>query len=67
MSVKKSQRRKKNLYTEVDFENLIDAMMKHQVTIDSLMGNSISKEEMINGAYKMANREIGYRIEHLGE
>ena len=24
MSVKKSQRRKKNLYTEVDFENLID-------------------------------------------
>ncbi|MBC5998220.1 DUF488 domain-containing protein [Romboutsia ilealis] len=40
---------------------------RHQVTIDSLMGNSISKEEMINGAYKMANREIGYRIEHLGE
>ena len=35
MSVKKSQRRKKNLYTEVDFENLIDAMMEHQVTIDS--------------------------------
>ena len=25
MSVKKSQRRKKNLYTEVDFENLIDS------------------------------------------
>ena len=35
MSVKKSQRRKKNLYTEVDFENLIDSMMEHQVTIDS--------------------------------
>ena len=31
------------------------------------MGNSISKKEMINEAYKMANREIGYRIEHLGE
>ena len=40
---------------------------RHQITIDSLMGNSISKEEMINEAYKMANREIGYRIEHLGE
>ena len=40
---------------------------RHQITIDNLMGNSISKEEMINEAYRMANREIGYRIEHLGE
>ena len=31
------------------------------------MGHSISKEEMINEAYKMAIREIGYRLEHLGE
>ena len=40
---------------------------RHQLTIDSLMGNSMSREDMINEAYKMANREIGYRIEHLGE
>lgn len=35
MSVKKSHRRKRNLYTEIDFENLIDRMNDHQVTIDS--------------------------------
>lgn len=35
MSVKKSKRRKKNLYTEVDFKELIDAMNEHQVTIDN--------------------------------
>lgn len=40
---------------------------RHQITIDNLIGNSISKEEMINEAYRMANKEIGYRIEHIGE
>lgn len=38
---------------------------RNQITIDSLIGNEISKEEMINKSYKMANKEIGYRIEHI--
>lgn len=36
-----------------------------QMTIDDLIGNSLSREEMIEEAYKLANKEIGYRIEHL--
>lgn len=48
MSVKKSQRRKKNLYTEVDFENLIDAMMEHQVTIDSEVVNINNIDQILD-------------------
>lgn len=36
-----------------------------QMTIDDLIGNSLTREEMIEEAYKLANKEIGYRIEHL--
>ena len=38
---------------------------RNQITIDSLLGTSKSEEEMIEEAYRLANREIGYRIEHL--
>ena len=38
---------------------------RNQITIDDLIGNSLSKEEMIKKAYRLANDEIGYRIENL--
>ena len=38
---------------------------RNQLTIDSLLGNAISLEDMIKEGYKLANKEIGYRIEKL--
>ena len=38
---------------------------RNQMTIDDLIGNSLSREEMIEEGFRMANKEIGYRIEHL--
>lgn len=38
---------------------------RNQITIEDLTGNSLNDEEMINEGYKLANREIGYRIENL--
>ena len=38
---------------------------REQMTIDDLIGNSLNREEMIEEGYRMANKEIGYRIEHL--
>lgn len=39
----------------------------NQVTMDNLLGTALSREEMIKEAYKMANKEIGYRTEHITE
>lgn len=36
-----------------------------QMTIDALLGNEMSEQEMIEEGYRLANKEIGYRIEHL--
>ena len=38
---------------------------RNQMTIDDLIGNSLNREEMIEEGYRLANKEIGYRIEHL--
>ena len=38
---------------------------RNQITIEDLTGNSLNNEEMINEGYKLANREIGYRLEKL--
>ncbi|MDQ0148487.1 DUF488 family protein [Eubacterium multiforme] len=38
---------------------------RNQMTIDSLLGNGLSEEDMIKESYKLANKDIGYRIEHL--
>ncbi|MBN7572750.1 MULTISPECIES: DUF488 family protein [Clostridium] len=38
---------------------------RNQITIDSLLGNEISEVEMIKEGYRLANKEIGYRVEHL--
>lgn len=36
-----------------------------QLTIDSLLGNEMTEDDMINESYRFANKEIGYRIENL--
>ena len=38
---------------------------RNQLTMDSLLGNAMSREDMIKESYKLANKEIGYRIEKL--
>jgi len=38
---------------------------RNQITIDSLFGNHMNEKEMIEEAYRLANKEIGYRIENL--
>lgn len=48
-------------------QNLLDKYFKNreQITIDSLLGNGLTDEDMIKEGYRMANKEIGYRIENL--
>ncbi|WP_061995558.1 DUF488 domain-containing protein [Clostridium sp. ATCC 25772] len=38
---------------------------RDQITIDSLIGKNITKDDMVYEGYKLANKEIGYRIENL--
>ncbi|ATD55503.1 DUF488 domain-containing protein [Clostridium chauvoei] len=48
-------------------ENILDKYFKgrEQLTIDILLGNEMSRKEMIEEGYRLANKEIGYRIEHI--
>lgn len=58
------------LAEQEDIENqLLDKYFsdRNQITIDSLIGNSMSKEDMINDAYRLANKEIGYRTEGISK
>lgn len=47
--------------------NILDKYFNNraQLTIDYLLGNDLTEEEMINEGYRLANKEIGYRIENL--
>lgn len=38
---------------------------RNQITIDALLGNEKTREDLIKEAYKLANREIGIRVENL--
>ena len=38
---------------------------RNQMTIDYILGTNKSEKEMIEESYRLANKEIGYRIEHL--
>lgn len=38
---------------------------RNQLTIDNLFGTAMSNKEMIDEGYKLANKEIGYRVENL--
>lgn len=48
-------------------EGLLDKYFSNrgQLTIDSLLGNEISEDEMVEEGYRLANKEIGYRIENI--
>lgn len=50
-------------------ESLLDKYFseRNQLSIDNLLGNAKSRDDMIKESYKMANKEIGYRIEHLDD
>ena len=52
---------------EVIEENLLDKYFSHrnQLTIDALLGNNLTEQDMIEEGYRLANKEIGYRIENI--
>ena len=57
-----------NLKTQNELEELLLEKyfdQRNQLTIDTLLGNDMSHEDMINESYRLANKEIGYRIEKL--
>lgn len=59
-----------DLKSQNDLEELLLEKYFHernQLTIDALLGNDISRDDMINESYKLANKEIGYRIENLND
>lgn len=53
-----------------DIENrLLDKYFynRNQISIDEIMGNNISNEELVIEGYRLANKEIGYRVENIKE
>ena len=57
-----------SIASQADIEEmLLDKYFSNrgQMTIADLTGESLNRDEMIEEGYKMANKEIGYRIEHL--
>ena len=50
-------------------EELLEKYFKdrNQITIDEVLGNKKSEKELIEEGYRLANKEIGYRIEHLDD
>ncbi len=59
-----------DLKSQVDLEELLLEKyfdQRNQLTIDTLLGNDMSRTDMINESYKLANKEIGYRIEKLND
>ena len=48
-------------------ENILDKYFsdRGQVTIEALIGNETTEQDMIEEGYRLANKEIGYRIENL--
>ena len=38
---------------------------RNQISFDVMLGNEKSEEDLLKEAYKLANKEIGYRIEKL--
>ena len=59
-----------NLAYQQDIEeSLLDKYFadRKQLSIDNLLGSALTREEMIQEGYKLANKEIGYRTEKLGK
>lgn len=38
---------------------------RNQLTIDNLLGTNMSNKEMVEEGYRLANKDIGYRVENL--
>ena len=59
-----------SLATQEDLEKeMLDKYFpnRNQLTIDYFLGDGMSEEEMIKEAYRLANKEIGYRVEHINK
>lgn len=59
-----------NLASQEDIEeSLLDKYFsdRKQLSIDNLLGSALTREEMIQEGYKLANKEIGYRTEKIGK
>ncbi|HBF0312862.1 TPA: DUF488 domain-containing protein [Clostridioides difficile] len=56
-------------YQEDIEESLLDKYFsdRKQLSIDNLLGSALTREEMIQEGYNLANKEIGYRTEKLGK
>ena len=56
-------------YQEDIEESLLDKYFsdRKQLSIDNLLGSALTRGEMIQEGYKLANKEIGYRTEKLGK
>jgi len=57
-----------SLASQEDMErNLLDKYFsgRDQITIDNILGTAPTEKELIEEGYRLANKEIGYRIEHL--
>ena len=56
-------------YQEDIEESLLDKYFsdRKQLSIDNLLWSALTREEMIQEGYKLANKEIGYRTEKLGK
>ena len=58
------------LKTQSDLEELLLEKYfnrRSQLTIDTLLGNEMSREDMIKESYNLANKEIGYRVEKINK
>ncbi|MDU7904321.1 MAG: hypothetical protein E7J33_01955, partial [Peptostreptococcaceae bacterium] len=40
---------------------------RNQLSIDTLLGTSKTRDDMIEEGYMLANKEIGYRTEDIGK
>ncbi|AOR23599.1 DUF488 family protein [Clostridium taeniosporum] len=57
-----------SIATQEDIEkNLLDKYFsnRNQLTIDNLLGNQPSEDELIEDAYRLANKDIGFRVEGI--
>ena len=56
-------------YQEDIEESLLDKYFsdRKQLSIDNLLGSALTREEMIQECYKLANKEIVYRTDKLGK
>lgn len=58
------------LATQEDIEeSLLDKYFsdRKQLSIDNLLGNALTREEMIQEGYRLANKEIGFRTEKISK